>query len=71
MVGACEGEKFLYVNENMTNAIRGVSCNIDPNQFIELAKKRYEKDSENIDKLETNETIRRVVNETLNEMLLF
>lgn len=44
MVGTADGEKFLYINDQLQNTIRDVECEIDVNQFVKIAENQY-KDS--------------------------
>lgn len=42
MVATVNGEKIVYINENLTQAIRGI--NIVPAEFTKIAKERYDID---------------------------
>lgn len=44
MVGTANKEKFLYINHNLINVVKDVECEIDTDQFVNIAKELY-KDS--------------------------
>jgi hypothetical protein len=59
MVATVNGEKIVYINENLTQSIRGI--NIIPAEFTKIAKERYQIDFA---------TIQEAINEYLSKMQL-
>ncbi len=43
MVGTVEGEKFVYINESLTRKPSSVGVDVNPQTFVDMAKKKYEK----------------------------
>ena len=60
MVATVNGEKIVYINENLTQSVRGI--NIIPAEFTKIAKERY-----NIDFRTIQEAIEESEKEMLNE----
>jgi hypothetical protein len=64
MVASVNGEKIVYINENLIQNVRGI--NIEPAEFTKIAKERYDIDFATIQeciamsKNPINETIERV-----------
>lgn len=59
MVATVNGEKIVYINENLTQSVRGI--NIIPAEFTKIAKERYQIDFA---------TIQEAINEYLSKMQL-
>ena len=68
MVATVNGEKIVYINENLTQSVRGI--NIVPAEFTKIAKERYQIDfatiqeaiEEYIGKMKLNESVAPNVN---------
>jgi len=48
MIGTCDGQQFYYVNDNLTKMPSGVSVEIDPSVFVEIANNKYKKSLDDI-----------------------
>lgn len=48
MIGTCNGQKFYYVNDNLTKMPSGVSVEINPRVFVEIANNKYKKSLDDI-----------------------
>lgn len=63
MVGTCDGEKFYYVNENLTTMPKTVNVQVDPSVFIEIANNKYKKSLDDISQVALNDQSNRNIAE--------
>ena len=60
IAASIDGEKIVYINDRLQRTVDEIDIN--PQDFIAIAKERYKEDIENLNQMEINENRRRKMN---------